>query len=287
MVAFDTYAIGDIHGDLDSALATLREHGVIDAKGQWSAGDATLVQLGDMLDGLVRTGVPFRTAGGDISVLRFFADLRDQARAAGGDVACVLGNHELMTLVGLFSYAAAEDVPGRTELFAVGGEGHKLVTSLCSPLICRNRVLYCHAGLTPEASAALFGSPAVYGADDIERAAAQHCNKMYFGGGMSALAQDPAIGLGLHSVTSTRAYSDPQDDGAACSAMLDRLGVDRMVIGHNMQDRRVSVRYRGRVVLADVGLSRAFTAKPSTTMLLTTGNGEMFELVTRALRRRV
>lgn len=291
----DTYALGDVHGDLESAVSTLLEHGVVDAAGRWAAGDATLVQLGDMLDGLVRTGVPFRApdglagtvGGGDVAVLQFFAFLREQARAVGGDVLCVIGNHEVMTLVGMFQYAARSDIPGRLRAFSPGGDGHRLVTTMCRPLVFRNGVLYCHAGLTPSASAAMFGDPPSVGPTDIERVAGQYCDRVYSGGGAEGLAADPAVGLGPDSLTSTRAYMNPGDDGAACTSMLDRLGVDRMVIGHNVQERRVSVHYRGRVVLADVGLSRAFTATPSTTMLLTTGKGEMFELVSRGVRRPV
>jgi hypothetical protein len=46
-------AVGDIHGDLQKALACLEMAGVLaedDGHIKWVGGDATVVQLGDVLD---------------------------------------------------------------------------------------------------------------------------------------------------------------------------------------------------------------------------------------------
>jgi hypothetical protein len=40
----------------------------------------------------------------DIDVMRFLKNLREQARASGGDVRCLFGNHELMNMAGMFPY---------------------------------------------------------------------------------------------------------------------------------------------------------------------------------------
>ncbi len=83
-------AIGDVHGSDDGFLAVLRAAGLIDAAGKWSGGRATLVQTGDLTD---------RGAG----VKRVFDIMRalaPQAAKAGGRVVPVLGNHEIMNLIG-------------------------------------------------------------------------------------------------------------------------------------------------------------------------------------------
>ena len=43
-------AVGDVHGDVGVLVRTLLMAGLVDAQLQWSGGDATLVQLGDVLD---------------------------------------------------------------------------------------------------------------------------------------------------------------------------------------------------------------------------------------------
>ncbi len=83
-------AIGDIHGSDDGVLAVLRAAGLADRNGHWIGGSTTLVQTGDITD---------RGAG----VRRVFDLMRalgDEAAAAGGRVVTVLGNHEVMNLVG-------------------------------------------------------------------------------------------------------------------------------------------------------------------------------------------
>src|SRR5215470_3120860 len=43
-------AVGDVHGDLSAFRAILADARIVDAAGAWSGGDATLVQVGDLVD---------------------------------------------------------------------------------------------------------------------------------------------------------------------------------------------------------------------------------------------
>ena len=83
-------AVGDIHGDFDAFRGILTHAGIIDAGGRWIAGNSTLVQLGDFTD----RGPNVR------AVMDFLVDLETQATAAGGRVAVLLGNHEVMNVLG-------------------------------------------------------------------------------------------------------------------------------------------------------------------------------------------
>jgi len=87
-------AIGDVHGAFDRFTAILRESGVIDRGGRWVGGNATLVQVGDLVD------------RGDDSrkVLDLVRQLERDAPAAGGQVRFVLGNHEVMRMAGDMRY---------------------------------------------------------------------------------------------------------------------------------------------------------------------------------------
>ena len=83
-------AVGDIHGDYDSFRRILHDAGLVDDGGAWKGGDAVLVQTGDYFD----RGAKVR------EVLDFMMTLEAQARAAGGRVEVLLGNHEGMNLLG-------------------------------------------------------------------------------------------------------------------------------------------------------------------------------------------
>lgn len=106
-------AFADVHGAYEELVRLLRAAGVIDAGLNWSGGTAHLVSLGDIVD------------RGDDSraVLDLLMRLQGQAEQAGGQVHVVLGNHEMMNLIGDLRYVAAgeyaafaaEDPPGPRE----------------------------------------------------------------------------------------------------------------------------------------------------------------------------
>lgn len=81
-------AVGDLHGDFESTIITLKMAGVIDDNLNWAAGDATFVQTGDVVD-----------RGPDtISLYKLIIRLRKEALLEGGLVIPLLGNHEIMNL---------------------------------------------------------------------------------------------------------------------------------------------------------------------------------------------
>ena len=84
-------AVGDVHGSLEGLTGILEEAGVIDASGRWIGGSTTLIQQGDLLD----RGLHVR------EVMDLLMRLQREAPKAGGEVICLLGNHEGMNLLGL------------------------------------------------------------------------------------------------------------------------------------------------------------------------------------------
>lgn len=83
-------AVGDVHGDYDDFAAILRHANLIDGDGRWAGGAAVLVQTGDVLD----RGPHSRRA------LELLQRLEVEAAAAGGAVHALLGNHEVMRMIG-------------------------------------------------------------------------------------------------------------------------------------------------------------------------------------------
>jgi hypothetical protein len=83
-------AVGDIHGAYEPLVKILQASGVLDDRLRWAGGRTHLVQTGDVLD----RGSDSRKA---LDLLR---RLEDEARRAGGRVHLLLGNHEVMRMLG-------------------------------------------------------------------------------------------------------------------------------------------------------------------------------------------
>ncbi|MET7361785.1 metallophosphoesterase [Streptomyces sp. NPDC005562] len=82
------FVVGDVHGYLDELVAALQEQGLVDAEGNWAAGNARLWFLGDFTD---------RGPDG-IGVIDLVMRLSAEAAAAGGYCKALMGNHELLLL---------------------------------------------------------------------------------------------------------------------------------------------------------------------------------------------
>jgi hypothetical protein len=96
-------AIGDIHGDYENYMATLKAAGLVDKKGKWSGGTAHLVQTGDIPD-----------RGPDTQkIIEHLEKLEKQAERKGGRVHALIGNHEAMNVYGDLRYVS----PGEYEAF--------------------------------------------------------------------------------------------------------------------------------------------------------------------------
>ncbi len=92
-------AMSDIHGAYDAMTATLVNAGVIDSEGRWSGGRTHFVITGDLLD----RGPDSRR------IMDFVMRLEAEAEAADGRVHLLLGNHEVMNLVGDLRYVSLEE----------------------------------------------------------------------------------------------------------------------------------------------------------------------------------
>jgi len=83
-------AIGDIHGSITGITSILKVAGLVDGSNKWIGGKTALLQTGDYMD-----------RGEDVrAVLDLLMALEPQAKDAGGRAFAVLGNHEVMNLLG-------------------------------------------------------------------------------------------------------------------------------------------------------------------------------------------
>jgi hypothetical protein len=89
-------AVGDLHGGFDAFLTILGEARLVDGEGRWIGGEACLVQTGDVVD------------RGDRSreILDLLMRLSTEAPSR---VHALLGNHEVMNLVGDLRYVSVAE----------------------------------------------------------------------------------------------------------------------------------------------------------------------------------
>jgi len=89
-------AVSDVHGAYDSMITTLGKAGVLGEGQAWSGGSTHLVITGDILD----RGPDSR------KVMDLLMRIEGEALDAGGRVHLLLGNHEVMNLVGDLRYVS-------------------------------------------------------------------------------------------------------------------------------------------------------------------------------------
>jgi Calcineurin-like phosphoesterase len=99
-------AIADIHGGHSQFVSILKAAGLIDGRERWTGAKTHFVQTGDVLD----RGNDSRKS---MDLLR---KLEEAAAKAGGRVHALLGNHEVMRMLGDFRYVS----PGELKEFADG-----------------------------------------------------------------------------------------------------------------------------------------------------------------------
>jgi hypothetical protein len=249
-------AIGDLHGDLDAAVAALRLGSAIDAQSHWIGDKLVVVQTGDQLD----------RADAERGVLDLFDRISREARAVGGAVIELNGNHEVMNVQLNFDYVTEggfrdfRNVPGldltapavvrlpepqraRAAALMPGGPVAKQLATRDTIALVGDTLLV-HGGVLPK--------HVRYGLERINREVRAWMN--------AEQAEAPKIVVSQDGPIWTRKYSAAADreDCTVLKEVLDAVGAKRMVVGHTVQRGGISSACDQRVWRIDVGLSRAY-----------------------------
>jgi hypothetical protein len=242
-------AVGDVHGDVEALKDVLRLAGLIDAKDQWSGGKAHLVQTGDIADRGDHTRAAYE----------LLMRLETEARKAGGRVHVLLGNHEVMNMLGDLRYitpgelasfadqSATPDAPGAPKGLAGHREahgpqgrygrwlrGHAAVVRI-------NDTLFLHGGIAPSVPARTL--------EELNRWVHQDLAPGVKPGHGGVHPEGPLWFRG-YALDEERVWEQ------GLTEVLQRFEARRMVMGHTTQrDGRILVRFGGRTVFIDTGLS--------------------------------
>ena len=144
--------IGDIHGDIRRFKNILINAKVINNNLEWIAEppETIIIQLGDQIDSLNRTSTEEWEVLKDYEMIYFTDNLNLIARAKGGYCISLIGNHELMNVIGDFSYVSDNSNSEiRKQLFKP--KGTLALTLAKRPLIFKiGDLIFCHAKLDIE-----------------------------------------------------------------------------------------------------------------------------------------
>jgi hypothetical protein len=258
-------AIGDVHGAYEPLLALLSAAGITDARGRWTGGDATLVQLGDLLD----------RGPDERRVLDLLMRLEREADAQDGRVIVVLGNHEIMAMQDDWRYASPAAIEAfggaaarRAALARTGKYGRWLRRR---PALAEvDGTVFLHGGISPEVATIDAGRIRARVREELARYDAARAKAIR----ERTLAEDAGVGallaLGLPQLATYRnwlishsegpfwfrGYDQWSDEDLAkhLPQILARLGATRLVVGHSVQLGGVRVRAGGKVLLIDTGM---------------------------------
>lgn len=238
-------AIGDIHGDVQAFRKILQVAGLYDeSKGGWTGGDATLVQIGDVLD----------RGDDELACLELIRRLKTEASLSGGRVVTMLGNHEVMNAAGITSYASPRSAAAFDDRAMAFRAGSTLAREIAPWPVC------CVVGDTAFAHAGLTRAQVSRGLEALNTESAR-----WLEGSSGTLPPEllwpssprsPKSPLWMRDLSDPPMGSPPADACSELSEALAVLGARRLVVGHTVQPR-ISCACDCTVFRVDVGLSSA------------------------------
>jgi len=272
--------VGDLHGDFEMTLESLKVGKVIDNNNNWIGGDTIVVQLGDQVDRCRLNQTPCdnplatkNDENSDIKILEFFTELHDKASKKGGAVYSIMGNHEFMNVQGDMRYVSflnlkdfknyktkdgsiiKDGIEGRKYAFK---PGNKLANFLgCTrkmALIIGNN-LFVHAGIVPHIAKK-------YGVDDLNKIMSLYLwDKLKDPSEYNDILQSAEFSPMWNRVFGNIKYQHNQVD--VCNDLMVPLTniykVDKIFVGHTPQmDGGIGNVCNKKVWLADYGMSKAF-----------------------------
>jgi len=246
--------IGDIHGDIRRFKDILIDAKIINKNIEWIAEpkNTIVVQMGDQVDSINRDPVLGEwEVLPDVEMIYFTNLLNKIALTKGGRVISLIGNHELMNVIGNYSYVSAkslnDDERKRNDLFKPNGTLSVILSQ--RPIVVKiGKLLFCHAGLTMEHLNIL----TKYNKD------ISYINSIWknFIKNNAILTEDKEIFdtviLGNNGILWTRDLNEKDE----VEKMLDRIGCVYMFVGHTVVERVKII--NERIWYTDTGISRAF-----------------------------
>lgn len=236
------FVVSDIEGEFEGFRKLLIANKVINEKYEWTFGKGHMVICGDLFDrGLSVT-----------ESIWLIYKLETLAKAAGGHVHTILGNHDIMNLSGDLRYVQPKYIEsakilGVDYLSLYGSEselGRWLRSKNTIEKIGDN--LCMHAGVSP-----IINSLGL-SVEEINKACRPYYDKVKVLNGVGDAKIDPFF-KGETSLFWYRGYFiDPKATEAEVSETLKVFGVNRIIVGHTIMPENIGFYYGTKVLGIDV-----------------------------------
>jgi hypothetical protein len=232
--------LSDIEGNFGALRKLLLATKVIDDDLNWTFGDGNLVLVGDFFDrGLQVT-----------EVLWFIYYLEEKAKAAGGYIHFILGNHEIMNLSGDLRYVQQKYVDNAILLnqkyVTLYDENSELGRWLRTKNIVEKigDIFFAHGGISANINRMNLSVP------EINKSARPH----YADSTVAPVAQRSDTLIGDLGPLWYRGYYQKNDPAIPLQidSTLSQFGVNHIITGHTMVSDTISVWYNGRLLNTDV-----------------------------------
>ena len=255
-------SIGDIHGDFKALITALYKSGVINKEGHWVGNNTIVIQVGDFVDrgGRGSMSEPTTNNEEELHILQYMNYLHKNAIKKGGGVYMLVGNHELMNILGDFRYADSGHINGfggtekRRELFRPGGKMAQRIACHTCGIMKIGSWIFVHGGFLPKYAKQ-------YSLDQINSIVRDiilgNLSKEDIDANMEGLL------FGDDGIFWTRKYSYKEDKDVCdqTNSTLEILRVPHqiggIVVGHTIQNNINSI-CNNRVWRIDTGMSEAF-----------------------------
>lgn len=225
------FVVADTHGEYAILVALLKAQRIVDERLRWSFGNGHLVISGDMVDRGPR----------QLEILWLLYKLEAEARAAGGHVHVLIGNHEALVLRGEQRYLHPRYSEVARRLGASGysqlrGSDTVLGAWLRSrpAMLKLGDLLIVHGGVSAELAASGLDLDEI---NAIVRRYLDVPHRM-----RASEGSREALVVGADGPLWYRGYfpadgAPPAASDAEVAASLERFGVSRILVGHTMVER--------------------------------------------------
>ena len=225
-------AVSDLEGNRETFLSFLKGNGVVDAAGKWAWGDGHLVLNGDIVD-----------RGEEVTeLLWLIRRLEREAEQAGGRVHYVLGNHESMVMAGDLRYIHPKYRFTTDRIGLSYDDLHGPASELGRWLRNHNSVvrvgpfLFVHAGYSPQLDDLGLELDAINESirSGLGPPAWPPAGRKELRTGLIWHSQGPHWYRGYFPKHAANWGGRPTDEEIA--AILERHGVEHIVVGHTVVD---------------------------------------------------
>ncbi len=245
--------IGDIHGDWKVTKKLFLKFKLINTNGKWIAEpkNTHVVQVGDILD---RGGRPdtFGDECSEIKIMDFLDEIHDQAKLYGGGVFCILGNHEIMNVVGNFNYSGKESIKcfggqaGRKKAFRPGGMMAKRFANTRTTVLKIGKFLFVHGGFNEKHL-----TKSIPEINNIMKRFLKGEENLYNKSFLDYY-------MAYNGILWNRELSIGSPDCEKLEKILNHFHVNGLIVGHTVQENGVNSKCNNKIWRVDTGMSDAF-----------------------------